>query len=127
MYMIKVQKSKLIKIIRYDDDDDRQINLRSNTHGCELMTYVILTFLAGHLWLLITYEKILLLYLCYRENFTIVLMLQGKFYYCIYVVGKILLLYLCYRERFTIVLMSQGKVYYCTYVVGKILKSGDYI
>ena len=34
MYMIKVQKSKLIKIIRYDD---RQMKLRSNTHGCELM------------------------------------------------------------------------------------------
>ena len=31
--MIKVQKSKLIKIIR----DDRQIHLRSNTHGCELI------------------------------------------------------------------------------------------
>ena len=43
--MIKVQKSKLIKIIRYDDDDDddaatttdRQINLLSNTHGFELI------------------------------------------------------------------------------------------
>ena len=37
--MIKVQKSKLIKIIRYDDDDrqtDRQMKLLSNTHGCEL-------------------------------------------------------------------------------------------
>ena len=33
--MIKVQKSKLIKIIR----DDRQIHLRSNTHGCELIIY----------------------------------------------------------------------------------------
>ena len=32
--MIKVQKSKLIKIIRYDDR--RQMKLRSNTHGCEL-------------------------------------------------------------------------------------------
>ena len=40
--MIKVQKSKLIKIIRYDDDR-RQINLRSNTHGCELVK------LCGHL------------------------------------------------------------------------------
>ena len=29
--MMKVQKSKLIKIIR-----DRRQNLRSNTHGCEL-------------------------------------------------------------------------------------------
>ena len=32
--MIKVQTSKLLKIIRYDD---RQIHLRSNTHGCELI------------------------------------------------------------------------------------------
>ena len=31
--MMKVQKFKLIKIIR----DRRQINLRSNTHGCELI------------------------------------------------------------------------------------------
>ena len=30
--MMKVQKSKLIKIIR----DRRQMKLRSNTHGCEL-------------------------------------------------------------------------------------------
>ena len=30
--MIKVKKSKLRKIIR----DDRQMKLRSNTHGCEL-------------------------------------------------------------------------------------------
>ena len=29
---MKVQKSKLIKIIR----DRRQMKLRSNTHGCEL-------------------------------------------------------------------------------------------
>ena len=46
LYMIKVQKSKLIKIIRYDDDDDRQtdrqINLRSNTHGCELINVSVL-------------------------------------------------------------------------------------
>ena len=38
--MIKVQKSKLIKIIRYDDRQtttDRQMKLLSNTHGCELM------------------------------------------------------------------------------------------
>ena len=36
--MIKVQKSKLIKIIRYrrQTDDRRQMKLRSNTHGCEL-------------------------------------------------------------------------------------------
>ena len=31
--MMKVQKSKLIKIIR----DRRQMKLRSNTHGCELI------------------------------------------------------------------------------------------
>ena len=35
--MIKVQKSKLIKIIRYDDHRRQQMKLRSNTHGCELM------------------------------------------------------------------------------------------
>ena len=29
--MIKVQKSKLIKIIRYDDDDRRQMKLRFST------------------------------------------------------------------------------------------------
>ena len=33
LYVIKVQKSKLIKIIR----DDRQMKLRSNTNGCELI------------------------------------------------------------------------------------------
>ena len=36
------EEVKLIKIIRYDrrrqtTDDRRQINLRSNTHGCELI------------------------------------------------------------------------------------------
>ena len=54
--MIKVQKSKLIKIIHDDrrrqtDDrqttdrrqtDDRQIHLRSKTHGCELITNIAL-------------------------------------------------------------------------------------
>ena len=40
--MIKVQKSKLIKIIRDRPSldrqtDDRQMKLRSNTHGCELI------------------------------------------------------------------------------------------
>ena len=34
--MIKVQKSKLIKIIRDRQTDDRQMKLRTNTHGCEL-------------------------------------------------------------------------------------------
>ena len=35
--MIKVQKSKLIKIIRDDRrQTNRQMKLRSNTHGCEL-------------------------------------------------------------------------------------------
>ena len=45
----KVQKSKLIKIIRYDDRQttDRQINLRSNTHGCET-TIKILLLLSQH-------------------------------------------------------------------------------
>ena len=38
--MIKVQKSKLIKIIRYDDDDRRLMKLRSNTHGCELISEI---------------------------------------------------------------------------------------
>ena len=38
--MIKVQKSKLIKTIRYDDDD-KKINLRFNTHGCELIKMLI--------------------------------------------------------------------------------------
>ena len=40
LYMIKVQKSKLIKIIRYDDDDRRHMKLRSNTHGCELISEI---------------------------------------------------------------------------------------
>ena len=35
--MIKVQKSKLIKIIRDRRQTDRQMKLRSNTHGCELI------------------------------------------------------------------------------------------
>ena len=38
LYMIKVQKSKLIKII---EGDRRQMKLRSNTHGCELTNVVL--------------------------------------------------------------------------------------
>ena len=42
LYMIKVQKSKLIKIIRYDDIDRRQMKVRSNTYdyGCELISEI---------------------------------------------------------------------------------------
>ena len=36
--MIKVQKSNLIKIIRDRQTDDRQMKLRTNTHGCELIS-----------------------------------------------------------------------------------------
>ena len=45
--MIRVQKSKLIKIVRDDDDDDdddattTMIHLHSNTHGCELINSLI--------------------------------------------------------------------------------------
>ena len=37
---MKVQKSKLIKIIR----DRRQMKLRSNTHGCELIIKTVTDF-----------------------------------------------------------------------------------
>ena len=40
LYMIQVQKSKQIKIIR-----DGQMNLHSNTHGCELKIWSDAMFL----------------------------------------------------------------------------------
>ena len=40
LYMIKVQKSKQIKIIRDRQTTDRQMNLHSNTHDCELNMFL---------------------------------------------------------------------------------------